>query len=273
MNAAVQPLPGLSQLISTVKALRDPKTGCPWDRAQDHQSLKPYALEEVHEFIDSLDELGPNAPHTWEELGDVLFQVVLHSQLLSERHLTDLDTIAAQTAAKLIERHPHVFDPKGPRYSTPDEVNKAWEQLKAKLKGKEKSATPPPTRAQRVANVPKSLPSLQRAARIGEKAGSLGFDWNTPQEVMAKVQEELQELLEAQANETHAQEEFGDLLFALSQYARKRHWDPEALVGQASQKFLKRFAAMEARIEASGIPWESHSLEDLEAQWVAIKNV
>jgi MazG family protein len=260
-------LPGLQKLIETVRALRDPTNGCPWDRAQTHASLKPYALEEVHEFVDSLDKQGADSPETWEELGDVLFQVVLHSQLLSERKLTHLDAIAGNTAAKLIQRHPHVFDPQAPKFKTPEEVNKAWEQLKAQ----KKKDQPPQSRTQRISNVPKSLPALQRAARIGEKAASLGFDWKNPSDVLAKVREEAQELAEAKG-ETHAQEECGDLLFAIAQYARKKKWDPEALLTQASQKFLGRFERLEKAVEAAHQDWDKLSIEELDAHWNAIKH-
>ncbi|MBS1985246.1 MAG: nucleoside triphosphate pyrophosphohydrolase [Bdellovibrionales bacterium] len=259
-------LTGIQKLIDTVRALRDPATGCPWDRAQTHETLKPYALEEVHEFIESLEDQGPDSPHTWEELGDVLFQVVLHAQLLSERGLTHLDQLAGNTADKLVQRHPHVFDPQAPKFSTPQEVNQAWEKLKARKKSAQ-------TRAQRVASVPKSLPSLQRAARIGEKAASFGFDWQNAQQVLDKVREEMQELDESllEAGEAHAQEEFGDLLFALAQFARKRRWDPEALLAQASRKFLGRFAAMEKSIEKGTQKWDEMSLAELESHWVKAK--
>ena len=271
-------LHGLSKLIETVRALRDPASGCPWDRAQTHESLKPYALEEIHEFLESLDSKGSTSPETWEELGDVLFQVVLHSQLLSERGLTHLDEIAGRTAAKLVERHPHVFDPNAERFSTPEQVNLAWERLKAQRKATQAAASvapaPQPSRAERVASVPRSLPALQRAARVGEKAAAFNFDWRDANAVLPKVREELNELEEAlshpdsPATEAHAQEEFGDLLFALAQYARKRCWDPESLLAQATRKFLGRFEIMEQLVEAEGHQlWDTLSLEALDAFW------
>lgn len=260
-------LPGLQSLIETVRRLRDPQGGCPWDRAQTHHTLKPYALEEVHEFLESLDRKGADAPETWEELGDVLFQVVLHSQLLSERGLTTLDGIAAQTSAKLVERHPHVFDPKAERFQTPEEVNRAWERLKAQRK----AGQPPASRASRVSNVPRSLPSLQQASRVGEKAASLGFDWARAEDVLPKLHEELAELEADQGDEKRAQEELGDLLFAAAQYARKRKWDPEACLSTAVRKFLGRFETMEELILREGQDWDRLGLEGLERYWQAAK--
>lgn len=262
-------LPGLRALIQTVAELRHPERGCPWDREQNHDTLKPYALEEVHEFLEALSAHGPDSPETWEELGDVLFQVVLHAQLLSERNKIDLDGLASGVARKLVERHPHVFDPNGPRFKTSAEVNKAWEQLKAARKAAQPAAAPI-SRAERVASVPRSLPALQRAARVGEKAAAFRFDWPNAEAVLAKVDEEVAEFKQA-STETHAQEEFGDLLFALAQYARLRRWDPEAILTAATNKFLGRFRALETEVERQGRNWDQLSLDDLEATWQKIK--
>lgn len=264
-------LRGLQELIRVVAALRDPAGGCPWDRAQDHRTLMPYALEEVHEFLESLETVGADSPDTWEELGDVLFQVVLHSQLLAERKLTNLDDIADHTAKKLIERHPHVFDPNSPKFSTPEEVNRAWEQLKEKRRAaKPAAAQATPTRAARLKAIPRSLPSLQRAARIGEKAASFRFDWPDAPSVWAKVREEVGEF-ETATSEAHAQEEMGDLLFTLAQYARKRRWDPETLVNAATTKMLIRMERMEALIQQAGQDWDQLSHESLEEYWEKAK--
>jgi ATP diphosphatase len=259
-------LPGFDKLLQVLKIMRDPTQGCPWTRAQTHNTLLPYFAEELHEFQDALEERGPSDPETWEELGDVLYQVSLHAQLLEEAGRTSFDQIAGRLAQKVIDRHPHVFDPSHPKFTTAAEANRAWEQLKAE----QRKGKPLPSRADRLAGIPRSLASLQRAARIGEKAMSFAFDWPNPEQVLEKVKEELAELEAAQSNDQQ-QEELGDLFFGLAQYARKKGWDPEAIVRASNEKFLRRFRAMEAIINSSDQPWEQRDLAQLEAAWVAVK--
>ena len=273
---------GILDLIQRVKALRSPGSGCPWDLAQSHESLAPYFTEEVAEFLDALDRQGPNSPHTWEELGDVLFQVVLHAQLLSEQGRPGFDEIASKTAEKIVDRHPHVFDPNHPRFETPEQVNKAWEQIKASRRAAQANAalargeTPAlqsnPTPFQVVDSVPRSLPALQRAARLGEKASSFGFDWPDAASVFPKVDEEFREFVEARAEgETREKEELGDLFFVLAQYARKRGWHPEQIVAQANEKFLGRYRNMDEVIARAGKSWGDYSPEELEEIWQIAK--
>jgi ATP diphosphatase len=259
-------LPGFDKLLQVLKTMRDPNKGCPWTNTQTHNSLLPYFTEELHEFQDAFEERGPADPETWEELGDVLYQVSLHAQLFEEKGRTTLDEIAGRLAQKVIDRHPHVFDPTHPKYATAEEANKAWEQLKAE----QRKNKPPSSKTQRLAGIPRSLPSLQRAARIGEKAMSFSFDWADAEQVLDKVQEELAELREAKGP-AHQQEELGDLLFVLAQYARKQGWDPEAIARAANEKFLRRFGAMERFIETSPKKWEARSMAELEKAWLAAK--
>jgi ATP diphosphatase len=259
---------GITKLIKTVQKLRSKDEGCPWDLAQSHESLAPYFREEVCEFLDDLQMRGPKSPKTWEELGDVLFQVVLHSQLLNEEGLTNFDEIAGRCAEKLIVRHPHVFEPNHPRFRTPDEVNKAWEELKRK------SAKPSEvvSIAAQMGAVSQALPQLQRAARIGEKAASFGFDWSKSSDVLAKMSEEMKELVEAAGDDKKAGEEWGDLLFAAAQYARWRKWDPEALLQAACQKFLGRISYMETQMQADEISWDKCSPQTKEQYWNKAKS-
>jgi MazG family protein len=253
-------LPGVSTLLQVMKQLRDPKQGCPWDRAQTLNSLVPYFIEELYEYLEALQIHGPQAPQTWEELGDVLFQIVFHCQILEEQQLISLDQIAQNLADKLQKRHPHVFDSNGPRFDNPESVNRAWEGLKKS----------PATPAERLSSIPPSIPALQRASRIGEKAAGFGFDWNSPAQVFEKVEEEFQELATAK-DDSHAQEEFGDLMFALAQYARKRGWDPETLTRAANQKFLRRFQSMEVLMSQEGASWKQQNTESLERYWAMAK--
>jgi len=275
-------LSGVKKFLEVIQQIRDPKTGCPWDLAQSHESLLKYFIEEVHEFNDAMSKMGPQAEGTWEELGDVLLQVGLHAKIAEESNITNFNKICLDAAEKLIDRHPHVFDPDFPRFNSPEEVNKAWEQIKARAKSKKTEIKPEikaetadiqtkTPKAQELQKIPFGLPSLLRAQRIGEKAASFSFDWPDANAALDKVLEETQELIEAQNEETAAQEEFGDLLFALTQYSRKRQWDSEQLLQQASQKFCDRFEKMEQRILKNGKVWQNLSLEELEEHWQATK--
>jgi MazG family protein len=276
-------LSGVEKFLRTIHALRDPRSGCPWDLAQTHESLEKYFHEELHEFLEALKVEGPSSPKTWEELGDVLLQVALHAELASEKGYADFNEICRAAAEKIISRHPHVFDPEFPRFKTPDEVSRAWEQIKAHAR---KTAMPlgshqalPPglpsvpssEPGDQVQSVPKSLPALLRASRMGEKAASFGFDWNNAADVLAKVHEEVAELEADLNHEARAQEEWGDLVFALGQYARKRKWDPEQLLHRANEKFGARFAALDRRLHEQGLRWEDLDIETLEQHWQAIK--
>jgi len=189
---------GISDLLKVVKKLRDPHGGCPWDLEQSHESLLPYFFEEVHEFSDALKSFGATHEKTIEELADVLYQVVLHAQMLEEKGASSFDQISALLCQKLIDRHPHVFDPSFPRYKNAAEVNKAWERIKAYAKKKKQSrgVTESPTpesqecstpASHQLVSIPRALPSLQRSARIGEKAASFNFDWPTAERVIEKV--------------------------------------------------------------------------------------
>lgn len=269
---------GLEKLIKVVAALRDPQSGCPWDLEQDHLSLLPYFFEELHEFREALESRGPGHADTAEELGDVLYQIVLHAQLLNEKSYRDLDQIAAATAEKVRRRHPHVFDPSFPRFKTGAEVTANWEKIKAASRQEAPAApsTPaapplPLSATARLRDIPRGLGALQRAARIGEKAAGFDFDWSDAPEVWEKVEEEFQEVKAEFANEKALREELGDLLFVLAQFARKRGWDPEAILHEANQKFLGRFEGMEKILEQAGVPVMQAGRSRLEAAWLAVK--
>ncbi len=243
----------LQALLEVISKLRSPE-GCPWDRAQTHESLAPYAVEEATELQNAL--YGGRTQEIVDELGDVLLQVVLHSQLLKEKGLGDLDAVAEHLRLKLIRRHPHVFE--DPKDRTKEEVQALWEQIKRK----ERQGKPQ--------GVSKGLSGLRRAHRLGEAAKKLDFDWDQPEQVWAKVEEELTELKTA-TPESQA-EELGDLLFSLAQWARHQGLDAEGELQKANLKFERRFQSAQQKAQAQNLKWLEISAEDKEALWRQVKD-
>lgn len=271
---------GIEHLMETVKKLRDPNGGCPWDLEQTHQSIRAYLIEEAHEFLESLDTLGPDHPSTIEELGDILFQVALHAQMYSERSVSDLNDVAARVSDKFRRRHPHVFArsaTENQQQLSPDAIRIEWE----KSKNRERNDALPKTASLR--SIPKAISGLSRSARLGDKAAASGFDWESAHQVQAKVEEELRELLEAIRSSStgpasakipasaEIAEEFGDLLFAVSQWARKWGIDPEAAIQATNRKFISRFEAIEQALLDSNTPWDSLSPTQLEEVYQRVK--
>ncbi len=249
--------------------------GCPWDRRQTHESLKPFLLEETYEALDTLDRGDLKALPG--ELGDVLFQCVFHAQIAAEAGEFEMADSLSAITAKLIRRHPHVFTASGrpvargkaarsrhPR--TPAAVLTQWEQLKAaeqKDAGKEKRL---------LSGVPKSLPALLRAHEIGTRVSAVGFDWPDTDGVMDKIEEEIRELREALGqSQARATEELGDLLFSIANLARKLDLEPEAALRMATEKFSTRFAAVEADLEQRGSSVHAATTEEMEAAWQRVK--
>lgn len=257
----------IQALVDIVAKLRGPE-GCPWDKEQNHSTLARYAIEEIHEMVEALEERegfrqkqGPQldlnsnsfislSQNFKEELGDVLFQVVLHAQLASEEGSFTLEDVIQSLSEKLIRRHPHVFS--DVKVTGTEEVWKNWD----KIKKAEKEA-----RGDQAAliSVPAGLPALQRALKIGEKTRKLKFDWNGPQDVWLKVEEEFTELQEALDNDVMSEivHELGDLLFSLAQLARHYELDPEQVLRQANARFLGRFEKMVSSYKDSTHPTSS----------------
>jgi MazG family protein len=258
--------------VQIMAALRAPD-GCPWDRKQTPESLRPFLLEEAFEAVEAIDRGAIGELPS--ELGDVLFQCVFHAQIGAERgQFTIVEAVEAITA-KLIRRHPHVFTaagrPLGRRrrrggVGTPAAVLTQWEQIKAT------EAQDARTRPRVLGGLPKTLPALLRAYEIGTRAASVGFDWSTPAGVMEKVDEEVAELREALARSpARAAEEMGDLFFTLASLARQLDIEPESALRQANEKFSDRFAAMEALLERRGSSVHQATVDQLDAAWNAIK--
>ena len=239
--------------------------GCPWDRAQTLESLRAFLLEETHEVLEAIDRGDLDALRG--EIGDLLFEGVFLAQVAADDgRFTVADSLRAITA-KLIRRHPHIFDPAGRPLETPGEVHQQWEQIKAREQaeaGERRSV---------LRGLARSLPSLLRAYEIGTRAAAVGFDWARAADVVDKIEEEVAELRSAVAGEGHArrEEEMGDLLFALANLSRKLGIEPESALRKANEKFTRRFEALEDRLHAQGRSVHDATLDEMEREWQEIK--
>ena len=234
--------------------------GCPWDREQTHDTLKPYLIEEVYEVLESLD--SQNFEHLKEELGDLLLQVIFHAQLANEsRHFT-IQEVIETINDKLIRRHPHVFGKKV--INTAHEQRIYWEQIK-KHEGKESV----------IDGVPKALPALLRAQRIQQKAATVGFDWEKIEQIRDKIDEELAELKTAIDSTNHdlIVEEFGDILFTWVNYSRFLHVNPEDALRKATEKFIARFQKLEKTFHDEGMEIQDATLDEMDTVWNKIKRL
>lgn len=248
--------------------------GCAWDRKQTHASLRGYLLEETYEAIDAIDK--GDLDELKGELGDVLLQCVFHAQLASEAGRFDMAAVATAISDKLIRRHPHIFASDGRRLtkrertkaqvSTPDAVREQW----ARLKAVEQTDAGEAPRV--LSGVPRALPALLRAHKIGGRVAAVGFDWPSTDDVVGKIEEEVRELREAltQSHE-RAVDEMGDLLFAIANLARKLGIEPEAALAAANDKFTRRFDGVEAWFQSQGRDVHSASLDEMEGAWVRVK--
>jgi tetrapyrrole methylase family protein/MazG family protein len=250
---------GIDRLLDVVKRLRG-EGGCPWDREQTLDSLKPYLIEESYETLDAL-ESGDPARHA-EELGDVLLQIVLHAQIRTEEGAFTFDDLAHRLADKLIRRHPHVFG--DVQVSGSREVLRNWETIKAREKKPAESI---------LDGVPRHLPALQRAQRMQSRASRVGFDWARTEDVVEKVEEELAEVrktLDA-GDENRTAEEIGDLLFAVVNLSRFLGIHAEQALDGTIAKFLKRFRKVEQRVREAGRGLGDCDLAEMDAHWEAVK--
>jgi ATP diphosphatase len=252
----------IARLIEIMSALRTPGTGCPWDLEQDFATVAPYTIEEAYEVADAIarGDLGDLR----EELGDLLLQVVFHARMAQEQAAFDFGDVVQSITEKLVRRHPHVFD--DVQGLTPRQVEKSWERIKAEEKAR-KAAGGEPEGA--LAGVPVVLPALTRALKLQQKAGKVGFDWNDPMAVLAKIREEADEIeAEIRAGESRAAAaEVGDLLFAVVNLARHLAADPEAVLRATNQKFERRFGAIERALAAHGKTPSGSTLAEMDALW------
>lgn len=251
-------LPPIERLVRIMAILRS-EEGCPWDRKQTLQTLKPYLLEEAYEVLEAIDE-GIPAKHC-DELGDLLLQVVFQSQLTSEEGQFGFNDVAQAITDKLIRRHPHVFG--DAEAETPDEVLVNWEEIKRQERAAAGIAEPAESALD---GIGKGLPALLYAQELQKKAAKVGFDWPDSSGAEAKLAEELAEFQEAEGD--HQVEELGDLLFAVVNVLRHRGVSAEEVMLRSARKFRDRFHAVE---RAADCPLSEMSLENMEALWEAVK--
>jgi tetrapyrrole methylase family protein / MazG family protein len=253
----------IDKLVALVAQLRS-ENGCPWDREQTRETLKPMLIEEAFEVLDALDADDP--AELKDELGDLLFQVVFHAQIAQERGEFDLAAVIDRSHEKMTRRHPHIFGDADLR--TSEDVLKNWEDIKAAEKGIMSPARPDSERSL-LDGIPSKLPALHQAYQMTAKASRVGFDWPQLEDVLAKLNEETAELLEARAeqNSKKVAEEVGDLLFVAVNVARFLGIDPETALSRCNRKFEHRFRYVESTIKQQGRELKNASLDEMDALW------
>ena len=244
----------LLDLVKVMYRLRAPG-GCPWDREQTHRSLARHLLEEAHETLDAIDSDDPALLR--EELGDLLLQVLFHSEIADEEGAFDIDDVAEGVTAKLIRRHPHVFG--DVEVDSAAQVLVNWERIKADEKGDRTLEH----------DIPSTLPALARASKVQRRAAGVGFEWRTRDAAMAKVREELAEL--EGASPERGEEELGDVLFALAALARRLDVDPESALRRATARFAERFEKMKERARQEGVQLDGLPEAELLARFRAAR--
>ena len=255
----------IERLLEIMRRLRAPQ-GCPWDREQDFASIAPYTIEEAYEVAEAIARGTPKELEA--ELGDLLFQVVFHAQMGSERGWFDFASVADAISDKLTARHPHVFA--GVEIANAAEQTRAWEEHKARERAARGGDAP-----SELADVPLALPALARASKLGKRAGRVGFDWPDASGVRAKIDEELAEsdetVRDPAGNAHRRAEELGDLLFAVANWSRHLGVDAEEALRLANQKFERRFRAMEELARQRSLPLEGLDAAAWDALWNEVK--
>jgi ATP diphosphatase len=263
-------------LLALMARLRDPERGCPWDRAQSFSTIAPYTIEEAYEVADAIEH--GDREHLREELGDLLFQVVFHARMAEEQGWFDFSAVASGIREKLVRRHPHLF---AGANLAPEDLVRVWEEQKAQERAAAKSRAAAAGASTVLSGVPRALPALTRAAKLGRRAARVGFDWEDARAVRSKVLEELHEVDSALGGGDAATEdapapqalagELGDLLFTIVNWSRHLHIDAEAALRAANDKFERRFAHMEALAQTRGLELTRLSAVEWEALWSEAK--
>jgi len=260
------------RLLDIMRTLRAPG-GCPWDREQTHASLRPFVLEETYEVLEAID--SGSSLSLREELGDYLYEAVFLAQISEESGDFTIGDAIDAICDKLVRRHPHVFERAADDESiTSEQVVEKWETLKARERAA--AGAEPKKRTTTLSGVPKTLPSLLRAYEISARAAAVGFDWARPRDVLDKIDEEVAEVRRevesgATGDLSRAEEEMGDLLFAIANLSRKLGIEPEAALRRANEKFTRRFDAVEQAFIARGESLHAATLEEMEAEWRRVK--
>jgi nucleoside triphosphate diphosphatase len=257
----------VTRLIEIMAALRTPGSGCPWDLQQNFASIAPYTIEEAYEVADAIAR--GNLVDLRDELGDLLLQVVFHSRMAQEQGAFDFGDVVRSLTEKLLRRHPHVFG--NARNVTPSGVEHLWEQIKAEERAQRDDSGARNSGA--LAGVPVGLPALTRASKLQAKASKVGFDWNDPLAVLAKIREEADEIKSelTAGDRAAAAAEVGDLLFAVVNLARHLGADPESELRACNVKFERRFAAVEKLLASRGKRPSEASLDEMDALWDEVK--
>ena len=269
--ANITPSRDISRLIEIMAALRTAGTGCPWDLAQNFSTIAPYTIEEAYEVVDAIERR--DFDDLRDELGDLLLQVVFHARMAEEAGLFGFGDVVEAITEKLVRRHPHVFGDAGSLDT--EAVNALWDKIKAQEKAERRAARAIDPNGARerskgaLADVPVALPALTRALKLQEKAGKVGFDWNDPLAVLAKIREEADEIAAALASGEAgaAREEVGDLLFAVVNLARHLGADPEAALRATNEKFERRFGYIEQALASAGKTPEQSTLVQMDELW------
>src|SRR5688572_865201 len=262
------------RLVEIMRALRAPD-GCPWDREQTHQSLRPFVLEETYEVLDAIDSGAPE--NLREELGDYLYEAVFLAQISEEQGAFTIADAIDGICSKLVRRHPHVFERQpGEDAITSGEVIERWETMKARERAAAGTAEPKAKPKTTLSGVPRTLPSLLRAYEISARAAAVGFDWARPDDVLDKIEEEVAEVRKAvesgaTGDLSRAEEEMGDLLFAIANLSRKLGVEPEAALRRATEKFSGRFDTMERNFRSRQQSLTDATLDEMEAEWERVK--
>jgi ATP diphosphatase len=267
----VKPSRDISRLIEIMAALRTPGTGCPWDLEQTFATIAPYTLEEAYEVADAIER--HDLVELRDELGDLLLQVVFHARMAQEQGVFAFGDVVQAITEKLIRRHPHVFGDAESR--TPEAIKGLWDRIKAEERAAKKQvakgggAGPGTGPDSALDGVPVALPALTRALKLQQKAGKVGFDWNDPRAVLAKIREEADEIEAAldQHAAIDAAAEVGDLLFAAVNLARHLDADPETVLRMTNRKFERRFATIEKALAMRGKTPSQASLAEMDALW------
>ena len=256
-------LESISKIRKVIKILRDPIEGCPWDLKQDYNSLAPYSIEEAYELVDAIE--NNDIEEIKKELGDLLLQVILISQVADDKGDFDFDDVANEISKKIIRRHPQIFDK---NYNENDLPHESWEKIKKLEKNKITNTK------NTLDQVEKNIPTLLRSLKIQKKAASLNFDWENETQVLNKIDEEIHELKDALKvnNKKMIEEELGDLFFTIINLSRRLNLDPDQTIRKANKKFITRFNEMENFIEDNKLKWHNLKKHDFKNLWNKVKN-
>jgi MazG family protein len=252
----------IDRLLDIMARLRDPETGCPWDVEQDFQTIAPYTVEEAFEVADAIAR--DDMDDLRDELGDLLFQVVFHAQMAREKDAFDFEGVVSAICEKMVRRHPHVFG--GAEVADAAQQSRAWEAHKAAER-----ADRGVRRNSILDDIPRGMPALARAQKLGGRAARAGFDWEHSEDVVEKLHEEIDELARARKGDGNIAEEIGDLLFTVVNLCRHEGVDAEGVLRSANAKFENRFRRLESRIAEEGRSPEEVGIEKLEKAWEAVK--